>query len=243
MISTMKFLSSDEHQDTAILQTLCHSDLNAWCFFPLGEFTVSCCSDSFLRLWRLKDTPIFGRSAGNTSLGIAQLQQAMKTLNLSAEFLLEAVRGEQPTGLDEVILTGGDGLRMRVRIVAVLANDGLPLGRLIVFHPELPELLAGQMFLQVQESRSKLLQLSDREGQILNLLYEGWTNKAIALSTEISERTVEKHRARIMQKLAMGSTAELIRLVAVSRLFETPPLNGVAGHAKRFAGASPKDSI
>jgi hypothetical protein len=46
------------------------------------------------------------------------------------------------------------------------------------------------------------------------MVYDGRTNKAISISTEISEKTVEKHRARIMQKLDLTCAAQLYRLVS-----------------------------
>lgn len=52
---------------------------------------------------------------------------------------------------------------------------------------------------------------SPRERQILHLLADGKSNKEIALVLEISARTVESYRARIMIKLNLHSTAALVR--------------------------------
>jgi DNA-binding NarL/FixJ family response regulator len=60
---------------------------------------------------------------------------------------------------------------------------------------------------------------------VLSLLYDGKTNKAIAFITGISEKTVEKHRARIMLKLNVNSTAELIRLVCYAERIHKPQTN------------------
>jgi DNA-binding NarL/FixJ family response regulator len=51
--------------------------------------------------------------------------------------------------------------------------------------------------------------LSDREREVLKLVAEGATNKAIAESLRISVRTVEKHRASLMMKLNLRTTAAL----------------------------------
>jgi two-component system, NarL family, response regulator NreC len=53
--------------------------------------------------------------------------------------------------------------------------------------------------------------LSDREGEVLRLLALGHTNQEIAKQLYISVRTAETHRAHIMQKLRLGSRAELVR--------------------------------
>jgi DNA-binding NarL/FixJ family response regulator len=53
--------------------------------------------------------------------------------------------------------------------------------------------------------------LTPREREILQLLAEGNTSKAIANRLCISLKTVETHRARIMHKLGVGSIVELVR--------------------------------
>jgi two-component system response regulator NreC len=53
--------------------------------------------------------------------------------------------------------------------------------------------------------------LSDREREILRLLALGHTNQEIAKMLYISVRTAETHRAHIMQKLRLGTRAELVR--------------------------------
>lgn len=58
--------------------------------------------------------------------------------------------------------------------------------------------------------------LSEREREIFQLVAEGRTNRDVAELLEISTATVETHRARIMQKLDIHNTAELV-LYAVRR--------------------------
>ncbi|HWQ56709.1 MAG TPA: response regulator transcription factor [Bryobacteraceae bacterium] len=58
--------------------------------------------------------------------------------------------------------------------------------------------------------------LTDRERQVYQLLAEGNSNKEIACLLNLSLHTVETHRARIMEKLDVHSTAELV-LSAVRR--------------------------
>lgn len=63
----------------------------------------------------------------------------------------------------------------------------------------------------LSESEPVALCPSPRERQILHLLADGKSNKEIALVLEISARTVEFYRARIMIKLNLHSTAALVR--------------------------------
>ena len=58
--------------------------------------------------------------------------------------------------------------------------------------------------------------LTDRERQVYQMLAEGNSNKEIAARLTLSVHTVETHRYRIMEKLAIHSTAELV-LGAVRR--------------------------
>jgi two-component system, NarL family, response regulator NreC len=53
--------------------------------------------------------------------------------------------------------------------------------------------------------------LTNRELEILKLIAEGVTNKKIAGQLSISVKTVETYRSRIMQKLDLHSTADLIK--------------------------------
>ena len=53
--------------------------------------------------------------------------------------------------------------------------------------------------------------LTEREREILRLIAEGHTNAQIAQMLVISVRTVESHRAHIMEKLGIQTRAELVK--------------------------------
>ncbi len=53
--------------------------------------------------------------------------------------------------------------------------------------------------------------LSLREKEVLILIASGLTNKKIAEQLRVSEKTIETHRARIMKKLGVHKTADLVR--------------------------------
>ena len=61
------------------------------------------------------------------------------------------------------------------------------------------------------EARAEQDPLSEREHEILRLLALGHTNQEIAGELYLSVRTVETHRAHIMQKLRITTRAELVR--------------------------------
>ena len=54
--------------------------------------------------------------------------------------------------------------------------------------------------------------MTPREREVLQGLLAGLPNKSIAYDLRISPRTVEIHRARIMNKMAARSLSELIRM-------------------------------
>jgi DNA-binding NarL/FixJ family response regulator len=62
----------------------------------------------------------------------------------------------------------------------------------------------------VPNGSSALEPLSNREGDILNLLALGYTNQEIGKSLSISVRTVDTHRAHVMRKLQLKTRAELV---------------------------------
>jgi DNA-binding NarL/FixJ family response regulator len=53
--------------------------------------------------------------------------------------------------------------------------------------------------------------LTRREREVLQLLAEGHNNREVAARLDLSVKTIETHRARIMRKLGVSSLAELVR--------------------------------
>jgi len=65
---------------------------------------------------------------------------------------------------------------------------------------------------QQQDRTTRLARLTARERQVLERITAGRLNKQIADDLEISIKTVEAHRANIMEKLKVGTVADLLRL-------------------------------
>jgi FixJ family two-component response regulator len=64
--------------------------------------------------------------------------------------------------------------------------------------------------------QTRLASLSEREKQVLDAVVTGKMNKTIAYDLDISIKTVEAHRARVMEKMEANSLAHLIRMVAMT---------------------------
>jgi len=54
--------------------------------------------------------------------------------------------------------------------------------------------------------------LTPREKEVMVLIVEGKANKVVASDLNLSERTVEIHRARVMEKMKVRSVAQLVKL-------------------------------
>jgi two-component system response regulator FixJ len=65
---------------------------------------------------------------------------------------------------------------------------------------------------EVESARQRITQLTSREYEVLHYVVGGRSNKETAASLGISPRTVETHRARIMEKTGAKGLPELVRL-------------------------------
>ena len=70
----------------------------------------------------------------------------------------------------------------------------------------------------IADAIRRLATLSPREREVLDGLLAGRPNKLIAYNLGISVRTVEVHRARMMERLGVRQLAEVIRLGVMARL-------------------------
>ncbi len=60
--------------------------------------------------------------------------------------------------------------------------------------------------------QSRIEKLTNRERQVMDLVVTGKPNKVIAYELGVSQRTVEIHRARVMEKMEARSLADLVRM-------------------------------
>jgi two-component system, LuxR family, response regulator FixJ len=74
---------------------------------------------------------------------------------------------------------------------------------------------------QAVDSAQRIAKLSPREREVLDALVAGASNKVIAFDLGLSVRTVEVHRARMMERLGTRQLAEAIRIAVLATL--APP--------------------
>jgi FixJ family two-component response regulator len=66
---------------------------------------------------------------------------------------------------------------------------------------------------QHERIRARLRTLTPREREVLDLLVQGKQNKMMANDLGLSQRTVEIHRAHVMEKMEAKSIAQLVRMM------------------------------
>ena len=66
---------------------------------------------------------------------------------------------------------------------------------------------------QREALRQRWAELTAREREVADRIVDGQANKVVALDLAISERTVELHRAHVMQKMGARALAQLVQMV------------------------------
>ena len=78
----------------------------------------------------------------------------------------------------------------------------------------------GWLFRSADEAIRRLQSLTPRQREVLHLIAEGKSIKAIALDLNISAKTVEFHKTKIMERLDLHTTAQLTRYAVAHGLAE-----------------------
>ncbi len=68
------------------------------------------------------------------------------------------------------------------------------------------------------EIAARLAQLTPREHEVMVMVTDGKSNKEVAAALGVSAKTVEAHRARVMEKMEASSLAELVRMVMAANI-------------------------
>lgn len=99
-----------------------------------------------------------------------------------------------------------------IKAIRVIAGGG------VFFGPYATRILAGQ--LQPSQVQDPYGTLSPREREVLHLVVDGLTIKEIARKLEVSAKTAENHRSRVLAKLGVRNSAELVRYAMRKRLID-----------------------
>ena len=129
-----------------------------------------------------------------------------------------------PARFGVVMLTGAGDIQTAVRAIKAGALDFIEkpykadevLGRLDRIH--LAFEVSAQANARTLEARRQVETLSNRERDVLERMLAGASNKHIARDLGLSPRTVEMHRARMLQKLSVKSTAQALDFARLAGL-------------------------
>ena len=144
-----------------------------------------------------------------------EVSRRIKAHHLRTEVLILTMH-ESEEILTEVLLAGVRGflLKSDARSHLVAAVEAL-LDHRPYFTVLLEKLL--HEYLVNKKNKSQVL-LSSREQSVVQLIAEGRTNKSVGEVLNLSVKTVETHRASVMRKLSISSTAELVRYAIRTKL-------------------------
>jgi two-component system, LuxR family, response regulator FixJ len=125
---------------------------------------------------------------------------------------------QRKVGVPVIIITGHGDVPLAVRAMKAGAVDFIEKP----FDDELLLQSIKQALLLRQENRgqaslaqtaaARMASLTERERQVLECLVAGKANKVIAYELDISPRTVEIHRAHVMEKMQARSLSDVVRL-------------------------------
>jgi FixJ family two-component response regulator len=137
---------------------------------------------------------------------------------------LQAALKRRGVALPVIFLTGHGDVASSVRAMQAGAVDFLtkPMKRDTLFEALRRALERDQQErarrAEADELRARFAALTAREREVVEAVADGKLNKQIAHELGMAERTVKLHRARAMEKLGVGSPAELGRLAERLRL-------------------------
>ena len=136
---------------------------------------------------------------------------------------LQAYLTRREIGIPVIIITGHGDVSMAVKAMKVGAVDFIekPFDdeellnsiRNALQHDQKQRALRAQR----NDIAARVAELTPREHEVMTLVTDGKSNKEIAVELGVSAKTVEVHRARMMDKMRADSLAELVRMALLAR--------------------------
>ena len=122
------------------------------------------------------------------------------TMHQEDEYVLQAVRA----GASGYLVKDSAAAELLVAVRNLHAGRGH-------FGPQAAHALAQQLQHPERTHDDPYGRLTAREREVFHLIAEGHTTKEIARKLDISAKTAENHRARVLDKVGVRNTAELVR--------------------------------
>ena len=162
----------------------------------------------FMLLQNLDSSEIFTAKTG----GIA-FAKKLKTVHPQIKVIFLSMH-EEPHLVKDALATGVEGyvLKKNSHLDLLFAIEEVMKGQLY-FSPEIHRILINRLRFPEDEKV-----LTEREREILKLIFEEFTNKQIGEMLHISERTVETHRKNIYQKTKTTTIVGLLKFALENNL-------------------------
>ena len=122
------------------------------------------------------------------------------SMHSSDEYVLQALR----SGVAGYMVKDSAPAELEVAIQAVMRGENY-------LSPQISEKVFDDFLRRMKETRSPLDQLTPRQREILQLIAEGKNTKEIAYTLNVSPKTVETHRAQLMERLQIRDVPGLVR--------------------------------
>lgn len=136
---------------------------------------------------------------------------------------LQAYLTREQIKIPVIVITGHGDVAMAVRAMKAGAVDFIekPFNDEVLLNSLRTALAFDERQRQLQTRRAqiatRLAELTPREHEVMDMVTDGLSNKDIAAALGVSAKTVEAHRARVMDKMGAESLAELVRMALLTR--------------------------
>ena len=159
---------------------------------------------AFLQAYRPERSGCLVLDMRMPGLSGADLQEALHQLDCDLPIIFLSGFGDIPQVVDAMRLGALDFLEKPVRHQVLLerVDEALQI-----------DLERRKARLERERARERLARLTPRESEVASRLAVGQSNKVIAIELGLSERTVEIHRSRVMEKTGSRSLADLFQLL------------------------------
>jgi FixJ family two-component response regulator len=132
-----------------------------------------------------------------------ELQQRLKTLRCALPVIFVTGHGDVPMAVEAMHHGAFDFIEKPFRDQELLDR--------------INQALSWNAEHRTEEDHRRVLQqrfasLTPREHEVMDCVVRGLANKVIAMDLDLSQRTVEIHRARVMEKMSARSLADLVRM-------------------------------
>ena len=165
---------------------------------------------AFCDLTGYRESEIVGRNCRFLAGNLTQLA--------ATEQIRASIRAQKPVLVDILnYRRDGTAFRNGVMIAPLFGEDGT-LAFFLGSQVDLGEAIADPLAKRRTDALLRVATLPNRQREVLERMAQGLLNKQIAWELKISEKTVKMHRALLLERFGVSTTAEAIRIAVEAGL-------------------------